>query len=421
MMTQTFNSIYKVFAISVLIMTIFGLVMQTPAELINGLWIIFSSPNVLVTDYIELAGLGPTLVNAGILSFASVGMLIAFKHKAESGTISNLWLIVGFAFFGKHLFNVLPIFLGGFLYARFKGQPYKSSIMTILVASSLAPAVSQQLFVGIESYFLSILAALGMGILIGFVFEPLAVNVKKIHDGFNLYNGGLTAGIIAIFITSTFSSFGIEIGLKDIWSSGNNLIISIITIIVCVWMLFVGWYCNRELSIKDIFRRLKDISKTKSDYYPEFGTFCYINMGLIGIFCILVANILGMEISGLAFGAIVTIIGFGANGKNIPSGAALMLGVAIGTFLSPFSLFDPGIIAAFFFVLALCPIPNVFGWHWGVVAGIIHIHLVTSLAVPSGGMNLYNNGLSAGFVAILLVPMILVIKARREAKIKNPN
>ena len=416
-MTKTFNSIYKVFAISVIIITIFGLVLQTPGELLNGLWIIFTSPNVLVTDFIELAGMGPALVNAGILAFASMGMLLAFGHKPSSGTISNLWLIVGFALFGKHIVNVLPIFFGGFLYACFRRQPYSNSILTILVGSSLAPAVSQQAFVGIGNQHLSLLAALSMGIFIGFIFEPLAVNIRKAHEGYNLYNGGFAAGIIAIFLTSTFATFGIDIQLRDIWSSGNNFIISVITAIVCVWLLIVGWYCNRELGLKGIFNRYKELCKVKADYYPEFGTFCYINMGAIGIFCIIVANILGMEISGLAFGAILTIIGFGANGKNIPSGAALMLGIAIGTFFSPLSLFDPGVIGAFFFVLALCPLPTVYGLQWGVVAGIIHIHLVTSLAVPSGGMNLYNNGLSAGFVVILLMPIIIAIKDRKKVSL----
>jgi hypothetical protein len=284
--------------------------------------------------------------------------------------------------------------------------------MTILVASSLAPAVSQKLFIGIEPYILGYFAAIGIGIVIGFVFEPIASNVKKAHDGFNLYNGGLTAGLIAILITSTLSSFGVFYEMNNQWSSGNNFMIIIITLVVSFWLLFVGLFMNWQLGIKGIWEKLREISHTKADYYPEFGTFCYINMGLLGIFCVTVAGVLGMEISALAFGAILTIIGFGANGKNIPSGASLMLGVAVGTFLSPMDLWDPGIITAFFFVLSLCPIPSKFGLHWGVIAGILHIHLVTSLAYPSGGINLYNNGLSAGFVAILLLPIILAFKGR---------
>jgi len=412
-MAKTFNDIYKVFTITVLILVVFGLTLQPPKELIEGLLIIFRAPNILVTDYIAIAGLGPALVNAGILSLASVGMLLLFKHEPQSGTIGGLWLLVGFALFGKNIFNVIPIYLGGLLYAKFRRQPFSNTIMTILVASSLAPAVSQQLFIGIEPVFLGYLAAIGMGVAIGFVFEPLASNIKKAHDGFNLYNGGLTAGIIAIFITSTMSSFGIFYQMNDAWSSGNNLSITIITVIVSLWLVFVGLYMNwKQLRLKGIWEKLKEISHTKADYYPDFGTFCYINMGLLGIFCITVANVMRMEISGLAFGAILTIIGFGANGKNIPSGASLMLGVSIGTILSPMNLWDPGVITAFFFVLSLCPIPSKFGLHWGVIAGILHIHLVTSLAYPSGGINLYNNGLAAGFVAILLVPVILAFKAR---------
>ena len=435
-MIKLFNDVYKVFTITILILMAFGFALQTPAQLIEGLYIIFTAPNILVTDYIAIAGLGPALVNAGILSLASVGMLLLFKHEPQSGTIGGLWLLVGFALFGKNILNVLPIYLGGLLYARFRRQPFNNSIMTILVASSMAPAVSQKLFIdldlivlsaltsiGIDGRFAEItstsfpyLAALAMGIAIGFIFEPLASNIKKAHDGFNLYNGGLTAGIIAIFITSTLSSFGIFYVMNDEWSSGNNLIITIITVTVSLWLIFIGIYMNRELGIKGILKRLKEISKTKADYLPEFGTFCYINMGLLGLFCVAVANILSMEISGLAFGAILTIIGFGANGKNIPSAAALMAGIAIGTFFSPMPLHDPGVITAFFFVLSLCPIPTVFGLRWGIVAGILHIHLVTSLAIPSGGINLYNNGLAAGFVAILLVPMILAFKARAATK-----
>jgi hypothetical protein len=398
--------------------------------------IIFRAPNILVTDYIEIAGLGPALVNAAILSLASVGMLIFFKHEPQSGTIGGLWLLVGFALFGKNILNVIPIYIGGFLYARFRSQPFSNSIMTILVASSLAPAVSQKLFIGLDNIVLEglwalgmdgrlaeilsiasgYLAAIAMGVAIGFVFEPLATNIRKSHDGFNLYNGGLTAGIIAIFITSTMSSFGIFYEMNDQWSSGNNRPIFFITIVISLWLLFVGLYMNwRQLGLKGIWEKLREINHTKADYYPDFGTFCYINMGLLGIFCIAVSAVLGMELSGLAFGAIITIIGFGANGKNIPSGAALMLGVAVGTFFSPMELHDPGVITAFFFVLSLCPIPSKFGLHWGIIAGILHIHLVTSLAIPSGGINLYNNGLSAGFVAILLVPVILAFKARGNA------
>ena len=432
-MAKIFNDIYKVFTITVLILMGFGLFLQTPAQLLEGLLIIFRAPNILVTDYIEIAGLGPALVNAGILSLASVGMLLFFKHEPQSGTIGGLWLLVGFALFGKNILNVIPIYLGGFLYARFRKQPFSNSIMTILVASSLAPAVSQKLFIDLDIIVLTGLesigvagsfaeplsiasgyvAAVGMGIAIGFVFEPLASNIKKAHDGFNLYNGGLTAGIIAIFITATLGSFNIFYQLNDEWSSGNNPLIFLITIVISLWLLFVGLYMNwRQLGLRGIWERLREINHTKADYYPEFGTFCYINMGLLGLFCILVSAIFSIELSALAFGAIITIIGFGANGKNIPSGAALMLGVAVGTFFSPMEFHDPGIIAAFFFVLSLCPIPSKFGLHWGVIAGILHIHLVTSLAVPSGGINLYNNGLAAGFVAILLVPVILAFKAR---------
>ena len=413
-MTKTFNCVYKTFIISALILLAFGVALQTPGELIEGLWLIITSPAVLVTDFIVVGGLGPALVNGAVLGLVSVGLLIFLKTETASGTIANLWLLVGFGLFGKTFINVIPIYLGGYLYARFTKQPYRNSVLTILVASSLAPAVNQKLFIDIESTALSFLAAILMGVIIGFVFEPVAKNIFKAHDGFNLYNGGLTAGILAMFITFFLATFGITPELSSIWSSGNNFIISVITIVLSLYFIFAGWYPNKALGLKGIIKKLHQMSKTKANYYPDFGPFVYINMGLLGIFCIIVALVLGLEMSGLAWGAILTIIGFGANGKNIPSAIALMGGVWLATVLSPFSIHDPGIIVAFYFVTALSPVPNIFGLHWGVVAGFLHLHLVTSMAVPTGGINLYNNGMAAGVVTIILVPLILSVQKRKD-------
>ena len=42
----------------------------------------------------------------------------------------------------------------------------------------------------------------------------------------------------------------------------------------------------------------------------------------------------------------------------------------------------------------------------GVVAGILHGSVVAYIGSIYGGMNLYNNGFAAGFVAIIMVPVI---------------
>ena len=419
-MAKYFKSIHCVFFFTTLFFAAAALILDTPTALLNGLIAIFQSPDLLVTDYVYVGGLGAALLNSALTSLFALGMLILFKHEAKSATISNLWLVMGFAFFGKNPLNILPIFFGGWLYSKFMRQNFNVNILTCLVAASLAPAVTQKIFVGPGSEMFNLIFAVCMGVLIGFIFDPIAKNIFKAHDGYNLYNAGFTAGMLAIIITSTFASYNIAYEMNDQWGVGYSLPIAAFIFVISIWLIGVGLYMHGDW--KDAFKRTLSLRKHHNDYFPIYGYICYVNMGLLGIFCTVVALLIGLEITGLALGAIISVMGFGANGKQIYSTSSLMAGIALGTLLSPHSLYDYGVTVAFFFVACLSPVPAKFGWHWGVIAGVIHLHLVTSLAVPSGGINLYNNGVAAGFVVVLILPIIRAIHQRRDeaaaAKVK---
>ncbi|MCL2857731.1 MAG: DUF1576 domain-containing protein [Oscillospiraceae bacterium] len=412
-MANYFKSIHTVFFITLLIFIGAAFVIDPSLSIFRGFEAILRSPDILVTDYVYVGGLGAAILNSAITSLLALGMLIVFNHEAKSATISNLWLVLGFAFFGKNPLTVIPIFFGGWLYSRFMKQSFNVNILTCLVAASMSPAVTQKVFIGTGSDLLNVVFAICMGVLIGFIFDPMAKNIFKAHDGFNLYNAGFTAGMLAIIITSIFASYNIAYEMNDQWSSGNNLAIGLFLSVVSLFLVFVGLYMHRD--VPDAFKKLLTLRKQHNDYYPTYGYVCYVNMGVLGLFCTFVALfVIRIEINGLVLGAILSVMGFGANGKQIFSVSSLMAGVALGTLLSPWNLQDPGVAVAFFFVACLSPIPAKFGWHWGVIAGVIHLHLVTSLAVPSGGINLYNNGVAAGFVTVLLLPIIRAIHQRRE-------
>lgn len=421
-MANILKSPYKVFSITMLFFLIYGLVLQPIDVLIAGYISLIQAPALLITDYVYVGGFGPSLLNSALTSFMALGMLLLFKHEMKSGTIAGLWLIAGFAFFGKNPINILPIFIGGFLYAKFMRQPYTNTIIPILVATSLAPAVNQTWAVssyltGIEALAASYIFSVIMGLFIGFIFAPLAANFLKIHDGYNLYNGGLTAGVIAIIIIAFFSSHGVYLEINSQWSTGYHLQMSVFIVIISIWLLFVGFYQNRNLS--ECISKIKEINKTHNDYWGAFGSVSYINMALLGLYCIAAAAVLhftvGFQLNGPILGAVISVMGFGMNGKNVPSAFFLMLGVSIATLLTAnFELYHPGIGVILFFVPCLSPIPTKFGWYWGIVAGFIHLHVATSLAVPSGGINLYNNGLAAGFVVMLILPIIRSIVTLRE-------
>ena len=413
MMSETFKNIHKVLFIVILFFFVSAIIVNPSiSSIFEGFIAILRAPDILVTDYVYVGGLASALLNSAITTLISLGMLVAFKHEAKSATISNVWLVLGFSFFGKNPLTVVPIFLGGWLYSRFMRQNFNVNILTCLVAASLSPAVTQKMFIWDENTFLNIIFSISMGVLIGFIFDPIAKNIFKAHDGFNLYNGGFTAGMLAIIITSIFSSYNIFYEINDQWSSGNNFAMSLILYILSIGLVFIGLYMHRDVG--DAFRRILSMRKYQNDYYPTFGYVCYVNMGILGIFCTTVALFMGFEINGLVLGAILSVMGFGANGKQLYSISSLMVGIFLGTLISPLDIQYPGISVAFFFVSCLSPIPAKFGWHWGVISGIFHLHIVTSLAVPSGGINLYNNGVAAGFVTVLILPLIRCIRQRRE-------
>ena len=423
-MNKILGDQYNVLLITVAYFIIFGLSVQSPASIFEGLIAIMQAPDVLTTDYIYKGGFGASLVNAGIVTLIAIGMLKTFKHDIKSATISNMWLIIGFSFFGKNPLNVIPIWLGGWLYSKFMRQDFNKTIIVTLVATSLGPVVTVpwNLYLSgdISSMGMAIALAVLSGIAIGFIFEPVAVNILKVHEGFNLYNGGLMAGIIAMALTGVYQSFGFDILTVSFIDFDHHNQILVFLAGLSLLYLLIGLVLIQDKKV--IIPKIRELNKTKNDYLPTFGPIIFINMAFLSVLCL--AWAMGMHaitpeflLQGPALGAILSTIGFGANGKNVPSSISLFLGATLAALLAPsLDITNPGVITILFFVPCLCPIPTKFGYHWGIVAGFLHMHFATSFAGPSGGMNLYNNGFAAGFVVIILYPLLLSLGRRREEK-----
>ena len=67
-------------------------------------------------------------------------------------------------------------------------------------------------------------------------------------------------------------------------------------------------------------------------------------------------------------------------------------------------------ITSALFSTTIAPIAGAYGPVIGVVAGMLHLTLVTNIGIIHGGINLYNNGFSGGLVAGFLVPIIDAFK-----------
>ena len=98
-------------AFSVVLMLI-GLSMGHPEQLLSGLWKIVTMQDLLITDYIHIAGPAAAFVNAGLVTIISILIIKLAKDPFNGFTIVEMGLMAGFSLFGKNIFNIWPIILG---------------------------------------------------------------------------------------------------------------------------------------------------------------------------------------------------------------------------------------------------------------------------------------------------------------------
>ena len=233
--------------------------------------------------------------------------------------------------------------------------------------------------------------------------------------GFSLYNMGFAAGIVGTLVVATYKSYGFVPDPVMIWTTGNNRLLGGFLALVFGSMVAVGFYLDRNL-----FARLRQIMQTTGQAPTDFIALAgfgptLANMGLTGAIGTTYAVMIGGDLNGPVIGAILTIVGFSAYGKHPRNIVPIMLGVFIASLAKPWSAADPSIVLAALFGTTLAPIAGRFGWHWGIVAGVVHSSAAQSVGSLHAGLNLYNNGFAAGLVAAVLVPVIIAIRGDREA------
>ena len=88
-----------------------GVSMGRPEQILPGLWKIVTMQDLLITDYIDIAGPAAAFINAGLVTITSVCILRLAKDPFNGFTIVEMGLMAGFSRFGKNIFNIWPIIL----------------------------------------------------------------------------------------------------------------------------------------------------------------------------------------------------------------------------------------------------------------------------------------------------------------------
>jgi hypothetical protein len=414
------NVILLVVASYAAVFVVFGFLVDGPGDIARGLLAITMSRDTLLTDYFGIGGIGAACVNAGLLTLCACFVYYKVGAKMTGSAVACLFLVLGFALFGKNFLNVWPIAIGVLLYCWFKREAFATHINTAFFGLALAPIFSEVLFSTTIPLVLSLPLALGTGIVIGFVLAPAAAQLFKAHMGFCLYNMGFTAGLVGTLVVALYKSYGFVPDPVFVWTTGNNVLLASFLTVVFASMVGLGFYLDRDCPVG--LKKLMDMSgQSPSDFIALVGFGPTLaNMGITGAIGMAYILAVGGDLNGPVIGAIFTVVGFAAFGEHPRNIVPIMAGVFLGSLAKPWGVDDPSILLAALFGTALGPIAGRFGWHWGVVAGFIHSSAALSVGSVHAGLNLYNNGFAAGIVAAVLVPVIIAIQSRTQPGLAPP-
>lgn len=393
-------------------MMLFAFVFDTPLGILQGIGRLIEHPDALITDYSAIGGFGATFFNAGMIMSLSI-FIIKRSHAAISGpTIACVFLMSGFSMFGKNIANVWPIILGVYLFSRFRREKFSQYVYIALYGTALSPMITE-VAMRFGNFWSKLLAVSACGVLIGFMLPPLATYCLRVHQGYNLYNVGFAAGLVGTLLVSLMKSFGYEVNNTLSWTYENNpLVIGYILTLSVVLMVIGLLKIENKKSILRIYRHS---GRLVADFVLMDGLpVTLFNMGSLGVVATFYILITGGTINGATMGGILTIIGFGAFGKHLRNIIPIVGGVYLGSLVKVWNINDPAVQLAALFGTSLAPISGQYGWPYGVLVGFIHSSMALNTGILHAGLNLYNNGFSAGILALIIVPIIETFKKHRD-------
>ena len=414
-------------------------------ELINDIWVIFTGPSKLVTDYFALGGLASALFNAGICGFACTLIVTVSGAHANSTTFAAYLLVIAHCFYGLNFINMWPPFIGVLVYCLVKKISMKEHLHIAMFSTALAPFISDFLFyyplgrtltVGKFSV-LGIFLSIIFGVAAGFLVPALLPGTTKMHRGFNMYKAGLAIGMLGIFVYCfLYKTLGIEPHNTIVNGSSSSeyfgktyyIFMNVFFAVIFSITILIGFLLNGR-SFRN-YKKLISCSGYGLDFADKFGMpLCLINFGIYG-FCILVyLNVVsalpaflpflpeGVGFTGATAGIVLAALTFSADGQHPRNVSSIALGYTIlfvivcivctvAGYDIPWTLSTQAYINGLAFATGLCPIAGSYGFRYGIIAGFVSAIICTSTSAMHGGFVLYNGGFNAGLAALIIVPIL---------------
>ncbi len=405
-----------------------ALIMPDRREMFDGLWRIMSQTAKVSTNHFDLGGYAGSFLNAALVCLACTLLYLLPKAKAGPPSVVAVLLTVGFAFWGINVLNMWFGMLGVLLYCLVKGQSPGTQVNAMLFSTGLAPLFSDLLlrYPAAEATGFSwtgLALAAGIGIFVGFILPAGIANAAKVTHGYSIYAAAVPVGITAFLLRAVLYQV---LGGTLPGASGTSLevaswnvcnIFCFVLFGVCVIVaLLMG--CKP----KDYWNLMKD-SGVGGNFAEKYGTATFLmNMGLYGLFIVLYYNLIGATFNAVTFGCIFCMLSCCNSGSHPRNVWPIMVGYEAASFL--FKWLAVGeyaqVINAQAIVIGLCfanglsPISGKYGWYFGILAGLLHFCLVTSVPLLHGGFCLYNGGFTAAFICLILVPVLEHFLPKKE-------
>lgn len=181
--------LYLYFAAALL----FGLFLN--GNSLRGLSGLMRRPGRAVTDFVLMDGAPTTLVNMGVIGLLCTTYILLIGGDLSGPVVGAVLTAFGFAAFGVHAKNYLPVLAGVLLSTFFTHMlPTTPGIqMGAIFAVGLAPIAGQ---FGIPA-----------GIIAGMLHAAVVVCSSSLYGGLNLYNNGFSTGLVAIVLVPALESF----------------------------------------------------------------------------------------------------------------------------------------------------------------------------------------------------------------------
>jgi len=396
-------------------MVILGFSVSGVKNSLAGFIMLQTHPARLINDFIEIAGIGGAMLNASLVGFTGIILILSAGIPFSGPTYAAIMTMAGFGLFGKTPLNILPIVLGVYLSSKLVNKGFKDYLLIALFGTALGPLVSTLAWEIGFPLVPAIITGLAGGLITGFFLPSIAFSMLHLHQGYNLYNMGLTCGFFGLFASALIKGLGHTYSSDIFWSSGSSMVLILLIPVLSLFLVLAGIVNCRGKSLENLRGIFKIPGRLPSDFV-DLGTLggALINSGLIGLFGSLYILIIDAPFNGPVLGGLLTIMGFGAFGTHLKNSWPVVTGVIAATFVTGNPLNAPGPVLAAIFSTTLSPLAGEFGVFPGILAGFIHLLMVLQTGSWHGGMNLYNNGFAGGLTAALIISVIQWYRTNKE-------